>query len=161
MLGTSGDQFNNFACETVARVTGDKHNGWGIALITSSNPGVAGELVRGVEVLLDSQGAVSIVPSRWLPGRKSDVPAVAPIGPIRARSFHPLQFNSLVVLLRDGRKLAAFVNGVEACPELSLPYTMEPAMLQLASAGGASEHTRLEFKSYAVFAMSKTSAAAK
>ncbi len=150
--GTSGHAFNNFACELIGKTSRDKHRGWGLCIFKSDNKH-PNETVQGVEVLLDSEGQLRIVPARWVaPGLKD----IDPIGPFKIANFRDGEFNALTVVLSEGRKLAVFVNGVEACPPMKLPYTLEPASLQIASAGGASAPARVEFESYKVFSTTET-----
>jgi len=150
--GDSGDQFNNFICETVARVSGDKHLGWGISLTKDFNVDTPQALSRGVEVLLDSAGFLSIVPSRF---ERPSPDRMAPIGPLRVASYRngANELNSLAIIFRDSAKLEVFVNGIEACKPIILPCVLEPAQLKLASAGGASAGSRLEFMRFTVRAV--------
>lgn len=144
--GTTEHTFNNFACELIAKTSRDKHRGWGLCVFKTDHKRPK-ETVKGVEVLLDSEGLLRIVPARWVAPELKDID---PIGPLKIANFRSGEFNSLTVVFTEGRKLAVFVNGLEACPALTLPYTLEPAQLQIASAGGASAPARLEFESYKV-----------
>jgi hypothetical protein len=144
--GTTEHTFNNFACELIAKTSRDKHHGWGLCVFKTDHKRPK-ETVKGVEVLLDSEGLLRIVPARWVAPELKDID---PIGPFKVSNFRRGEFNSLTVVFTEGRKIAVFVNGLEACPALTLPYTLEPAQLQIASAGGASAPARVEFESYKV-----------
>jgi len=145
--GTTEHTFNNFACEVIAKTSRDKHRGWGLCVFKTDHKQPK-ETVQGVEVLLDSEGQLRIVPARWVAPELKDI---EPIGPLQVSNFRKGEFNTLTVVFTEGRKLAIFVNELEACPALTLPYTLEPAQLQIASAGGASAPARVEFESYKVF----------
>ena len=144
--GTSAHKFNDFAVQVLARTSRDKHSGWGVCIYKHPE----GKDAQGVEVLLDSEGMLSIIDCRWTPPGQKDI---APVGPIPVTSFRKGEFNTLVAAFSEGRKLAVFVNGAEACAPIELPYILEPASLQLASAGGASVPSRLEFESFKVFSL--------
>lgn len=146
--GASAHQFNDFAVQVVARTSRDKHHGWGVCIYKHPQ----GEDAQGVEVLLDSEGMLSIVDCRWTPaGRKE----IDPVGPVPVAAFKKGEFNTLVAAFSETRKLAVFVNGMEACAPIELPYVLEPAMLQLSSAGGASAPARLEFESFKIFSLAE------
>ena len=146
--GTSAHQFNDFAVQVVARTTRDKHRGWGVCIYKHPH----GEDATGVDVLLDSEGMISIKDCRWTPEGKK---FIEPVGPLPVASFRKGEFNTLAATFSEGSKLAVFVNGAEACPPIMLPYELEPAMLQLASKGGASLPALLEFESFKVFSLNE------
>jgi serine/threonine protein kinase len=145
--GSPGHSFRNFACELVARTTKDAHHGWGLHVFRD------GPTHReGLEVLLDSAGHLLIHPLREMKSREeSSLQYIAPIGPLKVSNFHEKDFNKLTIVFTEGCKLAVFVNDLEACPPVTLRHTLNPATLNITSAGGASEVSRLEFESYKVF----------
>jgi tRNA A-37 threonylcarbamoyl transferase component Bud32 len=153
--GTNTHQFTDFACEVVARVHKPPHRGWGLGLLNSVDAGTKPPHHHGIEVLLDDKGNLSVVPTRWAKDKAEEQPTV---GPIRMSVHEPgEEFNSLAVLLRGGRKLEIFVNGREACEPIMLKHPLQPAVLQLVSAGGATPSV-LEFKSYKVWSLGLTKA---
>lgn len=146
--GTTEHRFNDFACELVGRTTRAKHRGWGVALFNVPDPGRPwDEVLHGVEVQLNSEGSLFIVPSRWI---KRTEPAGASIEPLMVSNFRPWEFNSLVVVLQDGNRLSVFVNSFEACSPMVLPYKMVPAYVQIAHFGGSTSNAKLELESFRV-----------
>jgi formylglycine-generating enzyme required for sulfatase activity len=145
--GSPGHSFKNFACELVARTTEDAHHGWGLHVFRDGPPHR-----EGLEVLLDSAGHLLIHPLMEMRSREESLSQhIAPIGPLKVSNFHQNNFNKLTIVLTEGYKLAVFVNDVEACPPVTLRHALNPATLNITSAGGASEASRLEFESYKVF----------
>ena len=63
-----------------------------------------------------------------------------------------MELNSLVAILRDGKTLEVFVNGIKACNSITLKHELSPAQLQLATTGGA-EGSVLEFESFKVWSL--------
>jgi serine/threonine protein kinase len=144
-------QFTDFACQIVARTTGDGHNGWGVELFRKSGeqPNIR---FCGVQALLNSKGELSVIPTRWTEHEVNNLPSA---GPARMAQYKPNDFNSVAVLFGAGRVLEVFVNDEEACAPIELPCAAVPAQLHLASVGGVSEASRLEFKIFRVWSIAK------
>jgi formylglycine-generating enzyme required for sulfatase activity len=154
--GHDDHQFTDFACQVVARTTGDDHRGWGVELFKWFGPGTPEKSIGGVQVLLNSKGQLAVVPTRW--GtilRERTVKDLPSAGPGRMPQYKPNDFNTLTLVFRAGQVLEVFVNGAEACEPITLPCNASPAQLHLASVGGVSDASRLEFKSYRVWSVAK------
>jgi len=142
--GASNHNFRDFVCEVAARTSGGPHRGWGIAVWKEKD--------AGFEVLLDSDGRLSVVPCRWGRDKPELIPLEGlPVGPLRVSAFEPDAPNEMTVVFREGRKLEVFVNGAEACEPVVLSRRIEPTILQLASAGGEKPESLLELESYRVW----------
>ncbi len=145
-------EFQNFACEVVAKVTNGRHRGWGMMIYHPAHtPGTLEEPHVGVEVLLDGEGNLSLVPSRYGDKDNPNLVEIAPVDPVRVENFKPNEFNTLAAVFLGDDKLAIFVNGKEALPALKLPFRMQRPGLQLATGGGVQTSTVLEFDSFRVF----------
>jgi formylglycine-generating enzyme required for sulfatase activity len=151
--GDTGHQFSDFVCEVVARTSRDSHKGWGLHLHKEFDKDTPDARFGGVEVMLNSQGELSVLSGRWGQRKVAGLPSV---GPFRVAVYNQDEFNSLVVVFRGGRHLEVFVNSVEACQPITLPCVLEPAHVHLASMGGVSGAARLEFKSYKVWSAPPT-----
>jgi len=145
------DYFSDFLCRLVARTTNGKHRGWGLAFWNYIRPAVSSEgPVEGVEIILDSEGFLKIVPCRLM---RPDQVRIKPLGPLKVPNFRPDDFNSLAVILTSGNEIEIFVNDLQACETVTLPYKIDPARLQISSRGGASAPSRLELDSLEVISM--------
>jgi serine/threonine protein kinase len=145
------DYFSDFLCRLVARTSNGKHRGWGLVFCKFLRPAVSSEgPVEGVEVHLDSEGMLTITPTRWM---RPDQVRIKPLGPLKVPNFRPDDFNSLAVIFTNGSEIEVFVNDLQACETVTLPYKIDPARLQISSRGGASAPSRLELDSLEVISM--------
>ncbi len=145
------DEFSDFLCRLVGRTTKGRHRGWGLEIWTYLKPAVSGHgPIEGVEVNLDSEGLLTIGPSRWM---RPDQVRIKPLGPLKVPNFRTDDFNSLAVIFTNGSEIEVFVNDLQACEKVTLPYKMDPARVQITSRGGASAPTRLELESFEVISM--------
>lgn len=145
------DYFSDFLCRLVARTINGKHRGWGLVFCKFLKPAVNSEgPVEGVEVHLDSDGLLTITPTRWM---RPDQVRIKPLRPLKVPNFRPDDFNSLAVIFTNGSEIEVFVNDLQACETVTLPYKIDPARLQISSRGGASAPSRLELDGLEVISM--------
>ncbi len=128
LWSSGGFRFADFVCEARGTIVASPHRGWGLGVL--ADPHQKG----GVEIFLNSQGELHIIPNRII---KDPAVEIAAVGPIRVPNFNQGgQKNVLAVIVRGGTTLEIFVNGVEACEPVKLKSQISPAVLSLTSLGG-------------------------
>ncbi len=134
-------------CEATATVTAGLQHGWGLALIDSTRQ--KEKALKGVEILLSSAGELRVLPSRFV---VDETLKITPIGPIPVTNFKKGERNSVAVIIRDGKSLEIFINGVQACEPVLLKDALTRTHLHLASAGGTKD-SLLAFESFKVWSL--------
>jgi serine/threonine protein kinase len=141
--------YKSLACQVTARVKAPKGYGWAVYLANTPE--------RIIAIMMHKDGSIEVGRAPWTKAAYS----VATVGPIRCSSARPAEeFNTLLVIMRQGQALEVYVNGRSVRPPIRLAQALGPAttgigLWQTRPPDGPLE-ARAEFSRFKVWQLAET-----